>query len=214
MGFCNILNSRNEANDRLPNDYDEEYLIIEGRTQGEKECVAVVHNEMYYNNMYLGTAYVTAFLLLALGLNKISLKNTLTGMLAVGVISGVCIQHITNDILLVITFCLFIVSGGVSIPLVNATAVDLFPTNLRGMAISVSILIGRIGTFAGANTIGFFLDMNCGFTFYGMGIVIFGKLKSCVRNGGTIIYYSLLQYVPYSRGFCPKRITQKSQINK
>lgn len=167
MGFCEILDSKNHIEDLMPANMS--------RTVEGEECIAVVHESMYINNMYLGSAYVSAFLLLALGLNKISLKNTLTIMLTLGLISAMAIQHITNDILLVIAFCLFILSSGVSIPLVNATAVDLFPTNLRGMAISVSILIGRMGTFSGANAIGFFLDMNCGLTFYGMGVLILGE---------------------------------------
>lgn len=147
------------------------------------ECVPQVHELMFTNNMVLGGAYLAGFLLLALGLNKISLKNTLTIVLILGTISGALLQHINNSTLLLLTFCLMILSGGVSIPLVNATAVDLFPTNLRGMAISMSILIGRMGTVTGANALGFLLDLNCGVTFYGAAALITGKPQIMEDNG-------------------------------
>lgn len=140
------------------------------------ECVPQVHELMFTNNMVLGVAYILGFLLLALGLNKISLKNTLTIVLILGTISALLLQHIRDDTFLLLTFCFMILSGGVSIPLVNATAVDLFPTNLRGMAISMSILIGRMGTVTGANALGFLLNLNCGVTFYGAAALIIGEL--------------------------------------
>lgn len=140
----------------------------------------VVHEEMYYNNMYFGLAYVISFFLLALGLGKISLKNTLTYTLILDIFCALILQHITNSGLLLLVFCVFIVCCGVSIPLVNATAVDLFPTQLRGMAISMSILIGRMGTVTGANTIGFLLEINCSNTFYGMAGIGLGEVKSLI----------------------------------
>lgn len=139
------------------------------------ECVTEVNPQMHLNNMGLGAAHILGFFVLALGLNKISLKTTLSAMLFLGCFCGLLLQHITNGVLLLGIFVMFILTMGVSISLVNATAVDLFSTNLRGMAIAMSILVGRMGTVTGANSIGFLLDMNCGYTFYAMGLLALGR---------------------------------------
>lgn len=139
------------------------------------ECVTEVNPQMHLNSMGLGAAHILGFFVLALGLNKISLKSTLSAMLFMGCFCGFLLQHITNGVLLLVVFVLLILSCGVSISLVNATAVDLFSTNLRGMAIAMSILVGRMGTVTGANSIGFLLDMNCGYTFYAMGLLALGR---------------------------------------
>lgn len=144
-------------------------------------CVVVINEEMFTNNIVLGMVYICSFCILGFGLNKISLRNTLTFMLVLNTICAVLIQHITNEVLLLGVFCFLIITCGVAIPLVNATAVDLFPTNLRGMAISVTILIGRMGTVSGANSIGFLLDLDCGSTFYGVALLGLGKIYGRVK---------------------------------
>lgn len=146
----------------------------------ETKCQVVVNEEMFTYNMVLGAFYMCSFTLLGLGLNKISLKRTLTGLMILGTASALLIQEITDGTLLLGMFCLLIICGGVSVPMVNATAVDLFPTHLRGMAISVTILIGRLGTVAGANSLGFLLEMNCEATFYGIALLLSGEWSSIV----------------------------------
>lgn len=163
LGICEIMESTHY-----------EALNITAR-ESMTDCNVVLNEEMFTNNMVLGMIYTISFILLGLGLNKISLKRTLTTMLCLGTTCAVLIQHITNGTLLLGVFCLFIIFCGVSVPLVNATAVELFPTHLRGMAISVAILVGRMGTVSGANSIGFLLDMDCGSTFYGTAVLQLGK---------------------------------------
>lgn len=170
--FCEIIASRNptEVNGTL----------IKAVSL---DCnLPVVHDQMFLNNMILGVVYMGCFLSLGLSLNKISLKRTLTSVLIMATICAFVLQHITNSVLVLIVFCFMIIGGGISIPLVNATAVDLFPTNLRGMAISMSILIGRMGTVTGANSLGFLLDMNCGLTFYGVGVLTAGELLQLIKR--------------------------------
>lgn len=171
IGICEIVSGPNYQLKMISNNTSSGNLIT------PPPCEVVVNEEMFTNNMVLGVAYIVSFLLLGLGLNKISLRNTLTSMLITNSLCAVVIQHITNGNLLLAVFCSLIISCGVSIPMVNATAVDLFPTNLRGMAISVSILIGRMGTVSGANSLGFLLDIDCGSTFYGAALLALGEIN-------------------------------------
>lgn len=138
-------------------------------------CSVEVHEEMFTNNMALGFCYTISFLLLGFGLDKLPLKNTLVFVMLVGMSCCVLVQHIRNSAIMLIVFCLMIISCGVSIPLVNATAVDLFPTHLRGMAISISAIFGRLGSVGGTNSLGFLLEFDCGSTFYLMAILMAGE---------------------------------------
>lgn len=171
-------------------------------------CEVVVNPEMYTNTIVLAVVYGVCFILLGIGLNKVSLKNTLTGIMILGMICAAVLQHMTEINLLLAIFVFLIICAGVAIPMVNATAVDLFPTNLRGMAISMTILIGRMGTVAGANSIGFLLDVNCSVTFYGIALLALGehnvtsnKSVPPIHNTNSFIF----QPVQYSQLVCQRR---------
>lgn len=164
IGICEILHTPTAI-------LNETEVLLQTRA----DCETVVHDEMYINNSILGVVHLVGFLALALGLNKISLKSTLSAVLFVGAVSGFAVPLVSNGTFVIAVFVLFIMTLGVCISLVNATAVDLFPTHLRGMAISMTILIGRMGTVSGANLIGFMLDLNCENTFYAMGCLALGE---------------------------------------
>ncbi|XP_063360173.1 synaptic vesicle glycoprotein 2A-like isoform X2 [Cydia amplana] len=52
---------------------------------------------------------------------------------------------------------------------VNAYAVEIFPTHLRGMAVSLAIMLGRIGSVVGTNLAGLLINASCESTFYFFG---------------------------------------------
>lgn len=185
VGFCQLMDSTGSVAVNASN------ILLE-----DQQCQVTVHEEMYINNIYLGSAHTFGFLLLALSLNKISLKTTMSSMLFMGCFFGLIMQHITNGALLVVVFCMFVTTCGVSLSLVNATVVHLFETNLRAMAISLSILVGRMGTVVGANAIGFLLDLNCSYTFYGMGLLALGEfiMEGCRCSRSNFIPFQLVLY--------------------
>lgn len=138
-------------------------------------CNVTVNEEMFTYNYFLAAAYTISFTILGFTLHSISLKRTLALVLALACSCAIAILYITNAVVTVVIFALLINLAGLGVPLVNSVAVDLFPTQLRGMAISVTVLIGRMGTVTGANAIGFILDMNCEATFYGLAAMLVGK---------------------------------------
>ncbi|CAH2076849.1 unnamed protein product, partial [Iphiclides podalirius] len=92
-------------------------------------------------------------------------------LLAVLTLIGVfCIltNIVTQDILFAI-FMSAIPIVGLAIGPVNAYAVEIFPTQLRGMAVSLSMMIGRCGSILGANVAGLLLNAACSATFYMFG---------------------------------------------
>lgn len=57
-----------------------------------------------------------------------------------------------------------------------AVAVNLFPTNYKGMATASILLCGRLGGFSGSNLVGMLLSGMCTSIFYVNG----GLLISCI----------------------------------
>ncbi|CAG9578976.1 unnamed protein product [Danaus chrysippus] len=68
---------------------------------------------------------------------------------------------------------------GLAIGPVNAYAVEIFPTHLRGMAISLSMMVGRTGSIVGTNVAGLLINAACEVTFYLFGglLVLCGFLS-------------------------------------
>lgn len=59
---------------------------------------------------------------------------------------------------------LVLLMAGLNMSIVNASTVELFPTNLRAMAVSISMMIGRVGSVAGSNFVGLAIKSFCTYT--------------------------------------------------
>uniref|UniRef100_A0A336LS67 CSON002523 protein n=1 Tax=Culicoides sonorensis TaxID=179676 RepID=A0A336LS67_CULSO len=75
--------------------------------------------------------------------------------------SGLALIWITNKILTLTLFILFISLSGVMVAVVQGAAVLLFPTNNRAMAVCIISIMGGLGTILGSNFLGAFLYVNC-----------------------------------------------------
>lgn len=56
--------------------------------------------------------------------------------------------------------------AGTCIGILNAVIVDLFPTQLRAMALSISLMAGRLGAMTGSHVTGPLILGFCHYTFY------------------------------------------------
>lgn len=67
------------------------------------------------------------------------------------------------------------VSANTCVTLVNTITVDLFPTQYRAMAMSLSLMMGRFGAVTGSNILGYILEYNCQLGFYIFAGLLFGE---------------------------------------
>lgn len=61
------------------------------------------------------------------------------------------------------------------IGVVNALAVDLYPTNIRAMALAVSLMFGRMGALVGSNLVGIIFYNYCNYIFVFFAVNHFSK---------------------------------------
>lgn len=142
------------------------------------DCVVTVNESMYISMLVLGVGYTLAYPILALFLNRVRVKFILVACLFISAGSGALLQVFSNDVAILLLFCAMIMGAGVSVSLGYAVVVELFPTHLRGMAISLGTLTGRLGPVVGVNVIGVMLELNCGVTIYGLATLALRKSRS------------------------------------
>lgn len=90
-------------------------------------------------------------------------------------LAGLLLQWVTHPFLQVFLFSAFIVLSGVTVSVISATAVMLFPTQLRAMAVCIILMVARIGTSAGSAIIGITIETYCHATFGFITVMLVGK---------------------------------------
>lgn len=94
--------------------------------------------------------------------------------LITGALSGITAQHVTGYTSIQVLIGIFLM-GGAAIGVVNAIVVDLFPTEIRAMALALSLMCGRLGAVTGSNVIGPIIYKACNFTFFATALDHLGK---------------------------------------
>lgn len=103
-------------------------------------------------------------------------------------VAGIAV--IMTDIPLVATYMLIILlCSGLAVTVVNAAIIELYPTNMRAMAICVLLMMGRTGAIFGTNAVAYMLDDHCEYVFgLSGGTLIASAILCCfipnIRKGG------------------------------
>uniref|UniRef100_A0A182XF22 Major facilitator superfamily (MFS) profile domain-containing protein n=1 Tax=Anopheles quadriannulatus TaxID=34691 RepID=A0A182XF22_ANOQN len=137
----------------------------------------------YEHSFVLETIYALGFAVIGLIINAVGKLPILVFIFGFCGISGILIVFIDLP-LLAIWFYVILLTCGFCISVVNACTVDLFPTNLRAMAVCISLMFGRLGSVVGANIVGFLLDSQCELTFWisGISLICCGVLSFFIPN--------------------------------
>ncbi|CAH2040157.1 unnamed protein product, partial [Iphiclides podalirius] len=103
--------------------------------------------------------------LLSLIVNRVGRRNMAMGVTATCGLAGVLVNLVPNAYGSVAFFIIFLL-GILVIGLYTAIAVALFPTQLRALAVALTMTGGRIGTFASVQILNLMLVTNCNAGFY------------------------------------------------
>lgn len=133
-----------------------------------------MNTEVFLVSLAVGAAYAACYLFIGAVINVFGKKNLLTGFIIVTTISGLCAQLLSGYSYIQIGLGLFLMAG-TGIGIVNAISVDLYPTQIRGMALAVSLMFGRLGAMTGSNIGGPLMSQLCDYTFFIIAAVHIGK---------------------------------------
>lgn len=137
------------------------------------ECNQKLDIIAYEHSFILELLYALGFAVIGLIINAVGKLPILVFVFVCCGISGVLVVFIDVP-LLAMWLYLVLLTCGYCISVVNAVTVDLFPTNLRAMAICISLMFGRLGSVVGATMVGILLDTQCEMTFWISGISLVG----------------------------------------
>ncbi|XP_075972113.1 synaptic vesicle glycoprotein 2C-like isoform X2 [Anticarsia gemmatalis] len=164
MKICDVLNENRLAS-----------LEAAASSNVTAVCDDSIHPSTYLRSTYIGLTFYSMYIIVVVIVDFVAKKHILLGTLTVTGLCGIAAHLAPHVQVAVILFAVFQMSGA-CIGLMNAVAVELFPTKYRAMGICLSMMLGRSGSMVGSNLIGWFLDVNCGAGFY-----LFGGLL--VLNG-------------------------------
>lgn len=94
---------------------------------------------------------------------------------------GILAQVLSGYIYIQTSLVIFLM-GAPTITAVNAIVVELYPTQIRGMALAISLMFGRLGGMTGTNVTGPLMYSNCDYMFY-----IFAAIHLCKYRNNVVI---------------------------
>ncbi|KAF9809229.1 hypothetical protein SFRURICE_012181 [Spodoptera frugiperda] len=148
-------------------------------SNGTMVCDDTIHTSTFERSIYIGLVFSSMYIIVGFLVDYVGKKPILVVILGITGICGICAHVAYNQQLAVVLFAVFQMSGA-CIGLMNAVAVELFPTKYRAMAICLSMMMGRVGSMVGSNLIGLFLEVNCGAGFYLFGSIIIVNSLFCL----------------------------------
>lgn len=147
------------------------------------ECNENLDISTYEKTFILELLYAIGFAVIGLVINAVG-KLPILIVILVGCGSFGIITVFTDFPMLSMYFYLILLLCGLAVTIVNAATVDLYPTNLRAMAVCISLMCGRLGSVVGANIVGILLDNYCSATFLmsGISLIVCGVLAFFIPN--------------------------------
>lgn len=136
------------------------------------ECVNHLDSSAFIYVTILQACYLLGYVIISVCVNFTGRLPIFAFLFFTTGFSGLLIFFVKNAFISTYLYLWLLVSGVVS-NLMNTVTYDLFPTHLRSMAISTTMLFGRLGGLAGGNVASYLLEDNCNWTFSAGGLILF-----------------------------------------
>ncbi|XP_052131892.1 synaptic vesicle glycoprotein 2C-like isoform X1 [Frankliniella occidentalis] len=136
------------------------------------ECLAVVETDVFVNNLYVGVAGVIAPVLSVFLVGPLGKRTLLILSLILTGACGLGLKFVGSSLGFLVLACIVCAVTEMCISLFSSVAVEMFPTHLRAMAVSLSLMFGRLGSIVGNLMFGSLLETSCPATFYALGGVL------------------------------------------
>jgi MFS transporter, VNT family, synaptic vesicle glycoprotein 2 len=137
-------------------------------------CIQKLQFDTFLHIYEMGVAYLICFSILSLVINR-------TGKLAL--IIFITFSTATAALLLMFIrvpstlpyLYVYMLLAGLTINIVNASTVELFPTKMRAMAVCISMMAGRLGSVTASLLIGVVINNYCKETFLMPAVLLFSS---------------------------------------
>ncbi|GAB0092484.1 hypothetical protein DMENIID0001_074800 [Sergentomyia squamirostris] len=155
------------------------YIVTEDNTS----CELRLDFTAFEHTLEVEVLYAIGFALVGIMINKVGKLAMLLFVLIGSGICGIAIVFTTIPTLSTYLYVILLLCD-LTMNVINAVTIDLFPTHLRAMAVSISLMVGRLGSVFGANMVAAILEYNCEATFLisGISLILCGILSIFIPN--------------------------------
>src|SRR5690349_11885895 len=137
IGLCYIIEAAiEEKNERLAN--------------SDIVCVDQLDMSAYYRIIMVESCYLIGFLLITIIVNYVGRLSIFSFVFFSTGICGLLIIFVDSPNVATYLY-VWLLASGLNNNLLNTVTYDLFPTNLRSLAMSLSLMMGRLGALVGGN---------------------------------------------------------------
>lgn len=121
--------------------------------------------DVFVITLIIAGLFAVIYIVLGSLINIIGNKNILVTFFLTTMAFGIAAQNVHTAILSQIFMAIFL-TAATTIGVINTIVVELYPTQLRAMALAISLMAGRFGAVAGSHLTGPLIYGLCDFTFY------------------------------------------------
>ncbi|XP_061390195.1 synaptic vesicle glycoprotein 2A-like [Musca vetustissima] len=194
MWFPSILNSVAEYMNENPNNRtyicqvvyakQKETFELEMALKQDESLVAECNEKLeistFQHSLILEVLYAVGFAAIGSIINRIGKRLILFVCLAVCGACGVATIFVDHPMVAIYLFVVLLLCG-LGINVLSASTVELYPTRLRAMAVCISLMMGRLGSVAGANIVGALIINHCDTAF--------------ILSGSSLIFAAFLGFL-------------------
>lgn len=174
--FPDILNQTAKFNQGNSSDSSAQLCFIvetairESKEHDEVKCIDELDMSSYLYALILEVCYTVGFFIISGLVNFSGRLSILSFIFFTTSFCGFAINF-TGSMAGTYLY-VWLLASGINNTLLNTVTYDLFPTNLRSLAMSLSLMFGRFGSLVGGNVAGYLLEEFCETTFALSGVIL------------------------------------------
>ncbi|GLH07198.1 Organic cation transporter protein [Gryllus bimaculatus] len=125
------------------------------------ECNNHIDISAFQNTLIIGAAGAISFVIVGFLIGPLGKKPIIMASLFFGGLAGLLLDYVNADWEFFLMALAFVTLSGMCIAVTVSVVVEIFPTNLRAMAVCLSLMCGRLGSFTAHMLMGVLLETNC-----------------------------------------------------
>ncbi|XP_021713275.1 synaptic vesicle glycoprotein 2A [Aedes aegypti] len=124
-------------------------------------CEATIEGNMYLNSLIIGSVGVCAYLVTTVLINSIGNRNILVyGLLTSGT-TGLLLYWSRSSLAILALSSIYITTASIGSTALVGSVVAMFPTSMRTMVVSLTMMFGRTGSIIGNLLFPYLMSLGC-----------------------------------------------------
>ncbi|XP_024943451.1 synaptic vesicle glycoprotein 2B [Cephus cinctus] len=152
-------------------------IVVDG---GKIECPKPIDSTVFLYTLIIGLSCIPTSVSLSLLINKLEKKFLLIFSFMAAGFAALGLNVVKNSTQNLILSCIFEAVTSTTEVILFCVIVELFPTSLRALAMSLTVTSGRLGAIAGNVVFGALIDLNCIIPIYMFGTFLISSGILCI----------------------------------